>query len=75
MASSFTGNSNHIRTSVPTFIGELYDFWADKMETFLRSQDLWDIVENEPVSKGKNVDGTPVKLSKDDSKRDAYALH
>ena len=31
--------------ALPVFKGENYDFWCTKMKTMLRSQDLWDLVE------------------------------
>lgn len=31
------------------FNGEKYEFWSIKMKTFFRSQELWDIVEDEFV--------------------------
>ena len=30
---------------IPIFKGEGYEFWSIRMKTLLKSQDLWDLVE------------------------------
>ncbi|KAK8935836.1 hypothetical protein KSP39_PZI013999 [Platanthera zijinensis] len=76
MASSSTSHAPlYTHSTIPIFSGELYEFWSDKMETFLRSQDLWDIVINGPVAIEKSVEGEPAKFTKEELKKDALALH
>ena len=41
-------NDNAMGTAqpiIPIFKGEGYEFWSIHMKTLLRSQDLWDLVE------------------------------
>ncbi|KAA0046865.1 putative gag-pol polyprotein, identical [Cucumis melo var. makuwa] len=52
-------NGNGMGTTqplIPIFKGEGYEFWSIPMKTLLRSQDLWDLVEQgyvDPDDKGK----------------------
>ena len=40
-------NDNAMTTQplIPIFKGEDYEFWSIRMKTLIRSQDLWDLVE------------------------------
>ncbi|GMI94225.1 hypothetical protein HRI_003091800 [Hibiscus trionum] len=52
-------NGNAMGTAqplIPIFKGEGYAFWSIRMKTLLRSQDLWDLVEQgyaDPDDEGK----------------------
>ena len=64
-------NGNSVSLSqpmVPIFKGENYEFWSIKMKTLIKSQDLWDLVEQgyaDPDEEGK---------LKENRKKDSKAL-
>lgn len=41
-----TSASGTIQPLIPVFSGEGYEFWSIRIKTILRSQDLWELVEN-----------------------------
>ncbi|KAK8921022.1 hypothetical protein KSP39_PZI020059 [Platanthera zijinensis] len=73
-SSSTTFTPSYPHFSIPIFTGELFEHWRDKMETLLRSQDLWNLVRD-GVPPGKAAEGAVPKPSKEDAKKDALALH
>jgi hypothetical protein len=40
-----TKNNNFIQPAIPRF-DDYYDHWAMLMESFLRSKEYWDLIEN-----------------------------
>ena len=53
---------------IPIFSGEGYEFWAIKMKTLFRSQELWDLVEH-----GFEDPNDDARL-KDNRRKDSKAL-
>ncbi|KAE8732360.1 phytosulfokine receptor 1-like [Hibiscus syriacus] len=54
--------------AIPIFKGECYEFWSFKMKTLFKSQDLWDLIENE------FVDSDDENQLKDNRKKDSKAM-
>ncbi|XP_074290612.1 uncharacterized protein LOC141617326 [Silene latifolia] len=68
--------SNTLSSTLPIFGGENYDYWCIKMKALLKSNALWEIVENGPEKQQEGVQPTEASLKKinEDEIKDAKAL-
>ncbi|GAV80334.1 DUF4219 domain-containing protein/UBN2 domain-containing protein [Cephalotus follicularis] len=69
--------SSHVSLPPPTvFGGDEYEFWAVKMEAYLKAYNLWSAVEKgyEPLAESGNLTVAQIKQLKEESRRNYKAL-
>jgi gag-polypeptide of LTR copia-type/Domain of unknown function (DUF4219) len=59
-----TDNMSVSNPSIPLFKGDNYEFWSIKIQTLLKSQGLWELVEMGAPS----IDPTPIETTKRNAK-------